>query len=324
MQNKDRLENAPRGINNNVGFVVDSDSGACPVREKEKEGIGPTEVIGNDMMAVARRIRERARILDDERRKVRETEAALRDLREKHDRERSINDRQRQRLLQWTNERNAVELEIFRVEDAIGGHARTARALEEETRRSEARIEKLERERTDRTTILYAPNLARMEMFLAVLEDLVESKAAVAEKRQKRLEDLRAELEDAKRREESIIRQTRNLEDAIYREEGAYPGGSTTDEESKTETNTMKKEDHEITALSKRVREAIEEVRVAHRTTMILEVWIKCYKIIDREHVHRYLEGHFLLRRSPFFASAFSSLPIAKPKTNRDPLSERN
>ena len=227
------------------------------------------------------RIQERAQVLQDERKKAEAKRIVLLDLCQKRDVEKTTNEKQRKRLLQATNERNSVELEIMGVRESIEDCWKRAKTMEEETRESEERIRKLEENRAESTESFYGPNLAKMETFLKVLETIVDSKEKVVEARRKRIEDLRTRLEDSKEKEETILRETQETKLAINREEGVH--NDETDEES-TESESGKKrisviaqKDNEIDNLSSRVRETIEMVSKSLKSHNLLELRLLIY-----------------------------------------------
>jgi chromosome segregation ATPase len=251
----------------------------------------PNMAMGTDMMAVARRISERAQILEEELRKVQETGPVLLELRRNRAKERGVNDKHRKRLLEMINERNNVELEIFRVQEYIKEHQKKAAALERETSESKERIREMIAKCNHDTQTIYGPNLARMETYTHVLESIVKAKQTAVEARRKRLDDLRAELEDSKRRKVNILSETKDIEEAINREEKSIHRGNnasgsdtnsgsmsdTDDSDTGTRPTTIRREDQEITALSRKVREAIEEVSasLACGTKYIYHNWFK-------------------------------------------------
>ena len=226
--------------------------------------------IGNDMMAVARRIQERAQVLQDEREKAEAKRIVLLDLCQKRDAEKKTNEKQRKRMLRATNERNEVELEVMVARESIDDCWKRARVLEEKTRESEERIRKLDEQRAESTKSFYGPNLAKMETFLTVLESIVDSREKAVEAKRKRMDDLRTELKESKMREEDILRETQETKEAIDREEEAVDiadEGSTGSESSnktggnrKSHTSAISRNDKEIVDLSSKVREAIEMV----------------------------------------------------------------
>ena len=226
----------------------------------------PTANIGSDMMAVARRIQERARVLSKERRLVEETDAVLVDLRVRREREQAINDRRRQHMLERVNERNEIELELFRVRDSIRDHRERARATERDTLASEENTEALTEGRVRKTKSVYGPNLARMESFIHILTAKVESRERASKKRRERLEGLRAELADSRKEEEDIIRETAEIREAMDRAHGNCAGSTGASEAIEgagsggNKNNGFGREEEEITTLSGRVREVIEQV----------------------------------------------------------------
>ena len=161
-------------------------------------GGGSISSIGMDMMAVATRIQERARILTEERRKVKDTDEILIELRQTRDQEQKINNRRRKNLLECINERNNVELEIFEVQDKIDDSNRNIELYDQQRIESKERIENLMNQRTKETTTFYGPNLAQMESYTKALENVVTTKERVIEQRRTRLETMRNELERAK------------------------------------------------------------------------------------------------------------------------------
>ena len=253
--------------------------------------------IGTDMMAVATRIQERARILMEERRKVIDQEQVLIELRTARHQEQAINDRRRKHLLERLNERNAVELEIFDVRDAIHDHKENTEVAEQQTIESEQRIELLVEKRTHETTAFYGPNHAQMESYSVALKTVVESKERDIERRRKRLESIRGELANSKTQEESIRRETETIREAMtirgyeYGTGGDRDGATTTTSDTNNgnrnsksngagSSNGLKKkmigqEDEDITILSKRVRETIDRVRIVlcHVVSCTAECW---------------------------------------------------
>lgn len=227
----------------------------------------PTSTITPDMMAVAHKIRDRALVLEEERRRVRSTEPILADLHERNFREQAINNRRRKHMLERVNERNAVELEIFGVRDAISDHQNNAKATDKETTASEERLRILLENRHHETVTFYGPNLARMETYANALETVVESKERDFEQRHLRLEGIRTELANSKAEETRIRRETKNVRETMAR-----------DEKDGNQNATRKQEDGEMTALSKRVRETIEQVCLFVRYEYQLRVWYACWK----------------------------------------------
>ena len=235
---------------------------------------GTALAIGTDMMAVATRIQERARILMEERSKVKSTEPILLELRMAREKEQAINDRRRKHLLESINERNGVELGIFDLRDAIQDLNENIRVAQQKRIESTERIRVRMEERIQDATAFYGPNLAQMECYAKVLETVVESKERAVERRRKRLQKLRDELANSKTNEERIRRETETTirEANMLREQGGNTGSSSRSNgngninRSNSNSNGNKKalgrqEDEEITVLSKRVRETIDQVR---------------------------------------------------------------
>lgn len=256
---------ANNSINNNNEASTNI-SGATSTNISNEGGGGGS--IGMDMMAVATRIQERARILTEERRKVKETDEVLIDLRLTRDKEKTINSRRRKYLLELINERNNVELEIFDTQDTIDDNNRNVESFNQQRIESEERITNLIKERTEETVSFYGPNLAQMESYVKALENVVLSKEHVIEQRRQRLETIRNELERAKTEEENIRKETDTIrEDIRCREEGDTVCGTTNDTTSNNNSSSgsnkrIGRDIEEIAVLSKRVREIIEQVRV--------------------------------------------------------------
>ena len=227
--------------------------------------------IGNDMMAVARRIRERAQLLKDEKQKAESLRAVLLDLRDQQKTEIAINNRQRRRLLQATIERNEVELELFEVQESIDHCQKQARTMDQEIQESEERIHTLGERRAEQAVSFYGPNMAKMDTYIKVFEDIVESKQKAVEARQKRLEELRTKIKQSKTKEEEILCETREIQDIIDRQEeidDESENDTKVDMQSKRSKHSdgIRKEDEEIIALASNVREAISAVRELYCT----------------------------------------------------------
>mmetsp|Transcript_43533 Transcript_43533/g.49294 ORF Transcript_43533/g.49294 Transcript_43533/m.49294 type:complete len:315 (+) Transcript_43533:82-1026(+) len=272
--------NANNGINNNtaVSTNISGATSTCTNFGNEGDGGGGGSIgmgsIGMDMMAVATRIQERARILTEERRKVQETDEVLTDLRRTLDKEKTINSRRRKHLLERINERNNVELEIFETQDTIDDNNRNVELFNQQRIESEERIKNLLKERTEEAVSFYGPNLAQMESYVKALEKVVLSKERVREQRRQRLETIRNEFEKAKTEEENIRQETDTIrEDIRCRKEGDTVCGPVNDTVTTTNTNAttnssiissssnerIGRDIEEIAVLSKRVREIIEQ-----------------------------------------------------------------
>ncbi|OEU16975.1 hypothetical protein FRACYDRAFT_239572 [Fragilariopsis cylindrus CCMP1102] len=245
-------------------------------------GGGSISSIGMDMMAVATRIQERARILTEERRKVKDTDEILIELRQTRDQEQKINNRRRKNLLECINERNNVELEIFDVQDKIDDSNRNIELYNQQRMESKERIENLMNQRTKETRTFYGPNLAQMESYTKALENVVTTNERVIEQRRTRLETMRHELERAKTQEQNINQDTETIREDIRRcrcrrqgggevttTTGGGSGGGPSDtihninsstSTSSTSNKAMEQLDvEEITVLSKRVRDTIDQ-----------------------------------------------------------------
>jgi DNA repair exonuclease SbcCD ATPase subunit len=263
--------NNSNSINNNTGAFNDMVGATSNDTGGRGGGGGGSSSIGMDMMAVATRIQERARILTEERRKVKDTDEILIELRQTRDKEQKINNRRRKNLLECINERNNVELEMFDVQDKIDDYNMNIELYNQQRIESKERIENLTDKRTKETTTFYGPNLAQMESYTKALENVVMTKERVIEQRRTRLETMRNELERAKTEEHNINQDTETIrEDIRRRRQGggeviATGGGGPNDANninSSISNKAMELLDvEEITVLSKRVRETINQVR---------------------------------------------------------------
>lgn len=222
------------------GVIVAHDDSAL---ETTKRSSLTSTAVGMNMMAVAQKIQERARILGHEQQKTRDTEAVLRKLRQTLAEEQALNDQQRKIFLKRTNERNAVELDISELKDSIAENKANARTYKEETLASETKIRQLLAQRREDTQTLYGPALTRMDVYTTVLSTILESKEKSVEKRKNKLLALRYQLEDAKKRDEDILSETNRIETAMGREDNSSDGPV----------------DEGITSLGKRVLEAVKE-----------------------------------------------------------------
>jgi hypothetical protein len=272
---------ANNSINNNSGAINDIGGGGGGGGGIIGMGMGSSS-IGMDMMAVATRIQERARILTEERRKVKNTDEILIELRQTRDKEQKINNRRRKNLLECINERNNVELEIFDVQDTIDDYNMNIELYNQQRIESEERIENLINKRTKETTTLYGPNLAQMESYTKALENVVMTKERVIEQRRTRLETMRNELERAKTEEQNINQETETIREDIHLRQGGgevIPGDSRGPNDTNNKNNSssnnnnnnkaMERDVEEINVLSKRVRETIDQVRVIQPTLFI-------------------------------------------------------
>jgi chromosome segregation ATPase len=201
--------------------------------------------MGSEMMEMAMRFQERNRILVEERRKLQGANARLAELQEIQRREQQVNDQYRRRLLQCTNDRNEVELEIFAVRDQIHQCEKTIAECEEERNLWEQQIIQIEQETQEKTETIYGPNILEMEMYLRALEDAVEAKQTKVQKQRDRIEAIRAECSALKKENESLQLQKKRIKDEIDCIAQTVPNG----------------QDGEISSLSRKIRDHMSEVR---------------------------------------------------------------
>ena len=95
------------------------------------------------------------------------------------------------------------------------------------------------------------------------------------EARQKRLEELHAQIKDSKAREESLLRETKEIQETIDHEERIGKRSCVGDDidadersKGKKQQSVIGREDLEITALSNKVREAIATVSVISNSVL--------------------------------------------------------
>jgi DNA repair exonuclease SbcCD ATPase subunit len=295
--------NNSNSINNNNGAFHDMEGATS--NDTGGRGGGGGSSIGMDMMAVATRIQERARILTEERRKVKDTDEILIELRQTRDKEQKINNRRRKNLLECINERNNVELEIFDVQDKIDDYNMNIELYNQQRIESKERIKNLIDKRTMETTTFYGPNLAQMESYTKALENVVTTKERVIEQRRTRLETMRNELERAKTKEHNINQETERIREDIRRRRqggrgevttgGGGPNDTTNNKNSSSSNNNkaMEQDVEEITVLSKRVRETIDQVRVIQ-----LNLFVSIdYSLLSLENI---MQAILLHKSSPY------------------------
>jgi chromosome segregation ATPase len=206
---------------------------------------GSSTALGGDLVAIATRIQERARILVTEREKLQTAKARLTELEQIHQREQQINDQYRRHFLQCTNARNEVELEIFNVRDQIQAAENAIEDYEQERIHWEEQLEGIKKESEQMVESTYGPQQVKMELFLKAFEATVQAKKDKIQKRRDRLEAIHKECETLKKQHEDYQKQTKQVREEI---------------ETEKQTNTIQGDQEEISALSKRVREAIAEV----------------------------------------------------------------
>ena len=204
-----------------------------------------TTALGGDLVAIATRIQERARLLVTEREKLQTAKVRLTELEQIHQREQQINDQYRRHLLQCTNARNDVELEIFNVRDQIQAAESAIEDYEQERVQWEDQLEDIQKESQQKVESTYGPQQVKMELFLKAFEATVQAKKDKIQKRRDRLETIQKECETLKKQHEDYQEQTKQVKDDIEKEK---------------QSNVLQEDQQEISSLSRRVREAIAEV----------------------------------------------------------------
>jgi chromosome segregation ATPase len=207
-----------------------------------------TGLLGGDMASVAARIQERASILIIERKKLNDTRDQLLELEQERDREQQINDLRRRHLLEITNARNEVELDIFKAKDQIQDLERSIVECEDESRLLQERYKQATEEYNHKLETMYGPQMLEMELYEQALKETVQAGEKKLQGRLDRLTSICAECTSIEAEEEAFRKEARRFqEEANKLRSQATPSSG---------------KDEAIANLSKRIREAICEVSV--------------------------------------------------------------
>jgi chromosome segregation ATPase len=196
------------------------------------------------MASVAARIQDRANILVAERHALRDAVGRLAELEGERRREQSINDMRRRHLLEVSNARNEVELDIFKARDQIQDLERSILDCEHEARESDDRDDKAKDDHILKVQTIYGLHRLEMELYLRAFSETIQAREKKIQRRLELLAAIRAQGETVKAEEESFRKEARQLQEETDNLSQAIPTGH----------------DEVLTNLSKRIRETILEV----------------------------------------------------------------
>ena len=151
--------------------------------------------MGSDVMNIGIIIRETAIQLEQEQQKLKIVQQRLSELQEMEQQEQDVNDQKRRQLLQATNARNEVELEIFDVKDKVATAQKNIEKYKQDLVGLEDRLVEAQDEAKHLVETIYAPQQVKMDLCVRAVETIVHSKR---DKVQKRLDRLAAIRNDAK------------------------------------------------------------------------------------------------------------------------------
>lgn len=212
------------------------------------------------MASVAARIQERANILIAERQKLNDAKNRLVELEQERDREQRINDLRRRHLLEVTNARNEVELDIFKAKDEIQDLERSIVECEQEGRLCRERCNQAREDYAQKVETIYGPHTVEMELYERALKETVQAREEKLRLRLERLTAIRTQCKSIEAEEEGFRQEAKRLQ-----EEAATL---------KSQATCSEKNDV-ITNLSKRIRETISEA-----STMTLKLYMRLYHIL--------------------------------------------
>jgi chromosome segregation ATPase len=206
---------------------------------------GSDTVSGGGLVAIATRIQERARLLVIERQNLQTATDRLAKLQVVHQREQQINNQCRRHLLQCTNARNEVELEIYKIKDEIQKSENAIERMKREKMKWEGQVEEINRESENIVVSTYGPQMVQLELLVKAFEATVQAKKEEIQMRRNRLEAIRKEDENLKNIYEDYQEKAKQVQNEIEAEKKASAGEG----------------DYEqVSSLSRRIRQALDEV----------------------------------------------------------------
>ncbi|VEU39590.1 unnamed protein product [Pseudo-nitzschia multistriata] len=238
----DRSSSEARGVG---GIGTSARTGTRTSSSAGTETNPPALLVRPETMAVAHKLRDRALVLEEERRKLSATLPVLEKLRKRLRTEASGQEKRRRRLLEALDSRNSTELEVCDVREGIDGHHQRAEALEAEEEALIGRLSGLLERRTRATAEKHGPLLADMEAYARVLARAVDCRQEAAEKKKEGLEETRGSLGASLAEEERLGREAA---EALGRLAAMQERGG----------GDRSGEDEQTTVLSGRVRGLIE------------------------------------------------------------------
>jgi chromosome segregation ATPase len=202
----------------------------------------PSSADGN-MVAVAARIQDRAMQLLSEQTKLNAAKTELKRIQDEAKKETQVNHSRRRKLLETTNSRNGVELELCKARGRINSYRKSIDILQQETQRTELETTKVQAQWQDDVKNIYSPHQLQMELYRKSLEAALEVNERRTIKRLKRLEQYGANSRRLKE-EEGHLRQE----------------CSTLEAETLALAKSEEDGDEEVSSLATQVREALSKV----------------------------------------------------------------
>ena len=167
--------------------------------------------IGNDVMNIANRMRELAIQLEKDQKALKIAQQRLAKLKEIEQQEQDINAQKRRKLLQATNARNEVELEIFAVKDKVAAAQKAIEEHNQERTDLEARLVEAQDEAKHLIETVYAPQQVKMDVYMRAMEGIINSKRDKVQKRLDRLAAIRAEAKELKVKEKAERKEAKQV-----------------------------------------------------------------------------------------------------------------
>ena len=197
------------------------------------------------MAAVAARIQDRAMQLLSEQTKLNDAKVELSKLLESIEQESLLNDSHRQKLLNMTNSRNGMELELFELVARKRKHTELIERVHQETEMIERQIEIIEKQLEDDVKNVYSSHQLEMELYMQSFERTLVERQRRTSQRAEQVDKLRCTSQTLKEEENTMIQERNILESEIQRLEKAG-----------------EKEDEEVSSLATQVREALAEASI--------------------------------------------------------------
>lgn len=193
-------------------------------------------------------IKQRNDILVQERKKLRTVTVQLEESRQVEIEHQSLFDQSRQRYLEQMTARNEVELQLLKSRDKIQECEVCIDILEKERRDNDEQALMVEAEWKDQVQHIYGPQTMQMEWYLRCLENTIRTKQSQVQAREARLAAIKDQFKELKEEEDLLEQEGNHLQNQVVDldRDGGPGGGRGVDEE--------------ISTLSKRVGETLEEV----------------------------------------------------------------
>jgi uncharacterized phage infection (PIP) family protein YhgE len=153
---------------------------------------------------IAARIHERAVQLSNEQEVLRNAEQELRKLKEQLEREKEINQVVRARYLQNVTKLNSIEMECIQLEGSIKEGITKTKSLKEKEKEILASLTQKDAE-WDNTEHALTRHTLRQELYLKVLEGVIDQRTQAISRRKSRLETAKAAAGELKHKEKMCI-----------------------------------------------------------------------------------------------------------------------